>query len=154
MSWSFENLALGHQVGHGEDIGTRVETDHRGVDPLAALRVLPLGIADINRIRLCDVRVGAHLVEAGAREEAGFGLIGVAVRRHQQIEPHMVVDQQAALRHRDKKPELDEDQQDRDKDAADRQHGAPLLIGQYSPGDSERHEMATLKMLQDRGYSA
>src|SRR4051794_19910343 len=66
----------------------------------------------------------------------------------------MVVDQEAALRHRDEKPELDENQQDRDKNAADRQRGAPLLIRQYPPSHRERHENATPNTLRRQGYSA
>jgi hypothetical protein len=49
------------------------------------------------------------------------------------------------LRHRDKKPEFDKDQQDRDKNAADRQRGAPLLIRQDPPRHRERHDRAILK---------
>ena len=115
--------------------------------------VLPLGAADIDRAGLRHLRVGAHLVEAVARKYAGFGLVDIPVRGHEQIEPHVVVYQQTALRHRDEKAQLDKDQQDRDKDAAHRQRGAPLLIGQYSPGNRERHEPepAIPKMLQESG---
>jgi hypothetical protein len=39
----------------------------------------------------------------------------------------VVVDQHAALRHRDEKAELDKNQQDRDKDATDGERGAAPL---------------------------
>ena len=64
----------------------------------------------------------------------------------------MVVDQHTALRYRDEKAELDENQEDRDKDAASGKRGAPLLVSQYAPSDLERHELAILKTMASSVY--
>ena len=37
------------------------------------------------------------------------------------------------------KAKLDENQEDRDEDAAGGERGAPLLVNQYPPGEVERH---------------
>ena len=46
---AFQNVALGQDVRYGKNAVIRVETDDRGVDPLAAFGILPLGAADIDR---------------------------------------------------------------------------------------------------------
>ena len=127
-------------IGDGENAGTRIDADHRDVDAEAAAAVLPFGAAEIERARLRHTGIGAHRGRAAPRENCQDSrLEDVFVGSDQQVEAHVVIDQHAALRHRDEEAELDEDQQDRDEDAADRQRGAALLVGQYAPGDLERH---------------
>ena len=113
--------------------------DHRDVEFEAAAGILPLGPAEIEGAGLRDLGDGHRRFQPGARKLPGSRLENVFARAHQEIEAHVVIDQQAALRHRHEKAELDENQEDRDEDAAGGKRGAPLLVNQYPPGEVERH---------------
>ena len=105
--------------GTAKTPGLRVEADHRDVDAdFARRRILPFGRAEIERRRLRHIGSARTVSSRAGGNCHDSAWKSYLLRSDQQIEAHVVVDQHAALRHRDEKAELDKNQQDGNEDAA------------------------------------
>src|SRR5215467_6900870 len=63
----------------------------------------------------------------------------IGARRHHEIKPHRIIEQEAALRHRHVEAVLKEDQQYGEQDPAYRKGVAALLMGHNPPWEQGRH---------------
>src|SRR5262249_32757130 len=122
-----------------EDRIARIESDHEYLARHPAFRIEPAGVAVVKRKRGRHLGKRKRLIQSPPRKTAGLRLKYIGARCHHEIEPHRVIEQEAALRHRHVEAELKEDQQYGEQNSADRKDVAALLMGQNPPCDKCLH---------------
>src|SRR5262249_48046493 len=116
-----------------------IEADHKNVRPQIPFATLPVGNSEIERHCLRYVRGAPYPLELTERKYAGLRLVLVLVRGQQQVEPHIVVKQQAAARHRIEEAEFDKDQKNRHENPDRSERGASLVRSQDAQGEWNLH---------------
>ena len=122
-----------------ENFARRIEGDHEDIRPDTPYSVLPFGITEVDRGHLLHIWRAVHPFEEVERKGAGLSLVLVLIRREQQVEPHVLVEQKTAARHGVEEPELNEDEEDRHEDPDQGKRRPPLVVGQDTPGERNLH---------------
>ena len=134
-----------------ENVARGIEADDKNVRPQIPFATLPFGRAEIDRACLRYVRRTPHPLELTERKYARLRLVLVLIRGQQQIEPHIVIKQQAAARHGIEEAEFDKDKENRHEDADQGERGASLVVSQDAPGKWNLHGTLAAPSAEKRG---